>query len=85
MSTVEAEDILKQIADFEHELFIKPRLEVAEFFGLDKTFVTKDTVFILSGPQRKGLPAFIRFSNLIEKGTAVMMNDPDKLNLRYSV
>jgi hypothetical protein len=81
MSTITVDEIYTQMIDLEHELLIKPRLEVAEFFGLDTEKVTKDTVFVLHGNPRAGLPNFIRFSMLLEKGTAIMMDDPDKIKL----
>lgn len=81
MSTITADEIYTQMIDLEYELLIKPRLEVAEYFGLDTKNVTKDTIFVLHGNHRAGLPKFIRFSMLIEKGTALMMDDPNKLKL----
>ena len=81
MSQITVDEIYTQMIDLEHELLIKPRLEVAEFLGLDTEKVTKDTVFVLHGNHRVGLPSFIRFSTFIEKGAAIMMDNPDKVKL----
>jgi len=79
MESITVDEILKQLSDVEYEIVIKPRKEVALMLGAGSEeieTINKNTVFVISGHYRKGLPPFVRFSPLLEKNTYIIMNDP---------
>lgn len=79
MKTVTAEEIIRELRLLEDEIFIEPRRKIAKligFSGEEIKSVNRNTVFIIAGRARTGLPNYVRFSPLLEKGTGVMMSDP---------
>jgi predicted RNase H-related nuclease YkuK (DUF458 family) len=80
MESITADEMLSQLSDIETELFIKPRKEAALMLGADSEVIdniTSNTVIVISGHYREGLPNFIRFSPLLEKNTFIVMKEPN--------
>ncbi len=76
MGPITIGELILQIENIDESLNIQPRKEVAKILGLDVRKVTRNTIFILSGRYKEGLPNFIRFSPYLEQGTGVMVNEP---------
>lgn len=67
--------ILDIFQEATYKLKIEPRRNVAEALGFDIEKVTEHTIFVLHGDpsSTEELPSFVKFSTLIEKGNALMM------------
>lgn len=81
---ITADEIMNQVRSLEEELMIEPRKDVARRLGASSDVVdtiNSNTVIIISGCHRDGLPNFIRFSPLLEKDKYIIMNEPEMVSM----